>query len=409
MAIKQKNRHFLKNLSVKWSLFLYMSLCVIAALLLSVLLGSLFNNLQNDITNHYAALYEEELSRQGDIVVDDEVVQKDAIRFYTQSLESKFTPSDLRLYKLYGAISSFIVLLVFPFCIVLTSALFYHRKLKQPLAVLDASSAKIAEGNLDFQISYDSGNEFGRLAGSFETMRQTLYQTNREMWETMEQRKQLNAAFAHDLRTPLTVLKGYCDFLLKFLPDGKLGTDKTVSTLIMMQQYIGRLEGYTKTMTSLQKLEELVPSPQVVVFDTLCDALSTAALTLAGEKQLILHRHGSGSIALDSALVFQVCENLVANAARCAAGRVDITCRLSAGVLTITVTDDGPGFTAEALKRATEPYFRETKDKEQCGTAHFGIGLSICKLLCRAHGGTLKLANAGGGQVTASFAALSMK
>lgn len=95
---------------------------------------------------------------------------------------------------------------------------FYLRKIKKPLAILDLASSRIAAGELEFIDEYDSRNEFGRLAESFETMRVSLHKANREMWQMMEARKRLNAAFAHDMRTPLTVLRGYSDFLLKYIP-----------------------------------------------------------------------------------------------------------------------------------------------------------------------------------------------
>ena len=71
----------------------------------------------------------------------------------------------------------------------------------------------ISNNNLDFSIKYDSKDELGELCSSFETMRFTLANNFSEMWRQMEERKQLNAAFAHDLRTPLTVLKGYNEIL----------------------------------------------------------------------------------------------------------------------------------------------------------------------------------------------------
>ena len=68
--------------------------------------------------------------------------------------------------------------------------------------------------------------------------------------------------------------------------------------------------------------------------------------------------------------------------------------------LCLTVTDDGPGFSQEALKLAAEPYYSESERAE-----HFGLGLYICTVICRQHGGVLQLANAetGGGQVRVTF------
>ena len=65
----------------------------------------------------------------------------------------------------------------------------------------------------------------------------------------------LNAAFAHDLRTPLTVLKGQSDILIKYTPE--LSEEKIIETAKMMQRHIARLENYVNTMNTLQRLEDI--------------------------------------------------------------------------------------------------------------------------------------------------------
>ena len=91
--------------------------------------------------------------------------------------------------------------------------LFYRRRLRTPLGILEDSAAAIRGNDLDFRIAYDSRDEMGRLCQSFEEMRQELVCNKENMWKLVDRQKELNAAFAHDLRTPLTVLKGYTDFL----------------------------------------------------------------------------------------------------------------------------------------------------------------------------------------------------
>lgn len=121
-------------------------------------------------------------------------------------------------------------------CIITATLLFYRNKLKKPLTELKAASEMISNNNLNFSIKYDSKDELGELCSSFETMRFTLANNFSEMWRQMEERKQLNAAFAHDLRTPLTVLKGYNEIL-------QSNHDPiTKSTAVTMGKHIFRLE-----------------------------------------------------------------------------------------------------------------------------------------------------------------------
>lgn len=71
----------------------------------------------------------------------------------------------------------------------------------------------IADNDLDFSIGYGKQDELGQLCRAFETMRGELVKNDRYMWGLVEERKKINASIAHDLRTPITVIKGYSEYL----------------------------------------------------------------------------------------------------------------------------------------------------------------------------------------------------
>jgi len=396
--------HLFRDLSLKWSFVLYVAVCIIAILLLSISLSGFFGWLQNDIKQYYEDLYRDELAKQAYLVLDEGVIQGESIWIYTENIQNRFSERDSKLYDLYGILNILVVPITSVLCIIATGVIFYLRKLKKPLLILDSASARIAAGDLDFKVEYDSHNEFGRLAASFETMRESLHEVNREMWQMMEARRRLNAAFAHDLRTPLTVLRGYCDFLLKYVPKGKISDERAISTLSTIDVYLKRLEEYTATMSSLQKLDEIELSPKEVSFSSLCDELKSISVMLVSEKRIEFHSNGDGVLYVDLPAVFQTYENLISNAVRYAKNEIKVSCIVKDSILSIIVEDDGPGFTPEALKNATEPYF--STEKSMSDVMHFGIGLYICRIMCQKHGGALAIENATGAKVTASFAIL---
>jgi len=125
---------------------------------------------------------------------------------------------------------------------------------KMPLAVLGEAHQRISDNDLNFTAHYESKDEMGRLVESFEKMCAALLSNNRQMWRQMEQRKQLNAAFAHDLRIPLTVLKGYSEIL-----QSENENQNTRDTAVTMKKHIGRLERYVDSMSNLQKMEDVAP------------------------------------------------------------------------------------------------------------------------------------------------------
>lgn len=86
--------------------------------------------------------------------------------------------------------------------------LFYRIKLKTPISVLKMGTERILNRDLDFSIPDISEDELGQICRGFEIMRAELLQANQELWEQAEDRKRLNAAFSHDLRNPVAVLKG---------------------------------------------------------------------------------------------------------------------------------------------------------------------------------------------------------
>ena len=271
-------------------------------------------------------------------------------------------------------------------CILGAALLFYRNKLKRPLAELRLASEKIAENNLDFRVEYEAADELGQLCSSFEIMRSTLAANFAEMWRQIEDRRQLNAAFAHELRTPLTVLKGY-DEMLK-----DSGDERTKRIADTMEKHIMRMEHYVDSMGNLRRLEDLKPQREKISMKDLASVLydSVSMECRAHGKMLFFKNHTqSKELMADRDSILQVANNLTANAVRYAESVVTFCMEETEGGLLLKVTDDGKGFSEEGLRQATNPYFTEEKGNGK----HFGIGLYLCRILCGHHGGWLKIGN----------------
>lgn len=282
-------------------------------------------------------------------------------------------------------------------CILAAAFLFYRNRLREPLGELKRASEKISASDLEFTLQYERADELGELCASFETMRAALRDSFSRMWRQMEERKRLNAAFAHDLRTPLTVLRGY-DELLQAKED-----DEVRATAVTMGKHIRRLERYVESMRQLQRLEDRQPEARPLSLTELSSALYESAEMLCREKgkRLCLeNRTVSGRLCLDGAFLSQVVGNLVANAVRYAAACVTLVLREKDEGLALEVNDDGPGFDARMLREAQKPFVTGEGREE-----HYGLGLYICRLLCEHHGGWLKVENGqpSGAKVTAFF------
>lgn len=392
-----------KSGSLKWKLMLYIPICAILAYLGTYIIGMGSNELQDWYQQKYIGI--DFHPHEG---AHEVLFNKDgSISYYIYEVYEDGSATTDHLYKrvVYWLISYAQVILIPAWvllCVALTGILFYRRELEQPITTLLDASEKISENCLDFHVKSDKKNELGVLCRSFEEMRAALYQNNQEMWRMLEERKRLNAAFSHDMRTPITVLKGYTDLLENYVPGGKISQEKLLEILGLMSGQIARLEKYTQKMSALQKLEDIVPERKLVTWSRLLEQCGEIEKALIDKLQVThIDKCSIEGLSLDEELVFEVYENLLSNAVRYAKSRLEIEIYAAGNKLRITIQDDGTGFTPEALRRAADPFYRDDKEKEN---VHFGLGLYICRVLCEKCGGELIVENGeSGGKVTAVF------
>lgn len=282
-------------------------------------------------------------------------------------------------------------ILIYIIALFTTASMFYHLKLKEPLKILTQGAACIIDTNLDFTIETTSQDELGQLCTAFETMRKTLLENNYTLWRQAEERKRLNAAFSHNLRNPVTVLKGSIKLALKNIEDITTASNPFTDHLLRMESYTNRIEQYVETMSSIQKLEDITLQPELVKWDNLISELKNMLCFVREDTQKQIQftpAKYEKNILIDKSVLFQIAENLVSNALRFAAARIDILCSISSGKLLLSVTDDGCGFPEKLLQNGIQPFQKGNEDM-----GHFGMGLYTCELLCQKHDGNITLKN----------------
>ena len=291
----------------------------------------------------------------------------------------------------YGSYAAMVGLPVFYIAVGIgaAAAVYYRKKLREPITQLQNGVERIQEDNLDFHIEYDGDDELGRLCCSMEKMRRELRQKHKALWESLEQRKLLNASVSHDLRTPITVLKGYLDYLEKNIPQDKLTEDMLLDTVSSMQGAVNRLELYVESVRDIEKIENIEIEKRSENVKLLLNELRSNVQQLAGNKEIIISNDITvDKIQIDKGVFFRILENLLQNALRYAEKQVSINLSHKKDFLILTVKDDGKGFSAADLEKATTVFYSNDKEKQ-----HFGIGLSVCKILCEKHGGLLYVGN----------------
>lgn len=273
--------------------------------------------------------------------------------------------------------------------IMILSHLYFKKKLEEPLALLKLEMEYIGRDDLSFDCSYCSNDEMGAVCRAFNKMRLQLVENRKSLWDLMEDQRELNAAFAHDIRTPMTVMKGYSQMLLKFYSQGKISDEKLLETLRMIDRQADRVERFSETMKEMHSIDEWKIDKREIGLCELMEKLSGNLGGMANEEvtvSVVYDKSQDQSLHCDVSLIEEVTDNLLSNALRYAERQVVFTAALDRGKLYLYVKDDGPGFSKEALEKASRPYFTTARE-------HFGMGLTICKTLCKKHGGSLEVTN----------------
>ncbi len=325
--------------------------------------------------------------------------------FTIERMESSFSTLRPKQQLLYRAISISMVGLPFIYSVIgimLCAWWFYRKKLSPPIQVLADATKHIKGQDLDFTVAYNSNDELGRLCTAFEEMRQALYDNNRQLWNMIEQRRILQASVAHDLRNPIAIIEGYVEYMQQCFTNGSLNDEKLQHTLSNLAITSKRLERYTDYIRDLNTIEETETKYSVVQLpDFLKNATESLSL-IAGQHSLEIEYHSTVSkcqVKLDEQIFYRIVENIFSNAIRYANSKVSFLYTFIDDVLTITITDDGKGFSKAMLRKKNTFLYSEDKTGE-----HMGLGLATSRVLSQKHGGCLELSN-----VTPSGASVTIK
>ena len=311
-----------------------------------------------------------------------------------ERIESSYSMLSPKVRTVYRASQICMVLLSFLFAVIgitLCAWWFYHKVLEPPIIVMMDATAHIQDHDLNFQITFDRQDELGQLCTAFEKMRRTLYENNRQMWNMLEERRALQASVAHDLRNPIAIMTGYVEYLQENSKSGTLTEEKLEKALFNLGITAERMVRYTDTMRNMDTIEETAVQPREVEFPEFLQHMADSLAILFQNTEVRFSCNcqvPKCRAILDGELLYRIMENLLSNALRFAEQKIELTFCLEHGILTSTVTDDGPGFSDKLLKKKTALFYSEDTSGQ-----HLGLGLAVSRVLCQKHGGTIELSN----------------
>lgn len=261
---------------------------------------------------------------------------------------------------------------------------------------------KIEQQDLDFEIQKSKLFEVDQALDALDHMRIALRQSLSKQWYDDKMRQDQLSALAHDLKTPLTIIRGNTELLFEtsLSTEQRECAEYIENSSLQMQDYVQTLIEATKSWDSYQ------PCMKKVNMGSLLMRLKNQIDGLCAVNNITLHwdcGQYPAYITADHDLLIRMLVNVLSNAVEHTpqGGNVTFEVWEYNNELSFRITDTGTGFSDEALKHATEQFFMD--DDSRNSKSHYGIGLYVAASIAKKHGGKILLENsvvASGAKVT---------
>ena len=271
--------------------------------------------------------------------------------------------------------------------------------LRRSLGDLERASQRIAAGDLNFELHVEGRDEVAAVARSFDRMRRSLIEQRRMLRAERERKRSFLMAVSHDLRTPLTSIKGY----LEALQDG-LARDRGAELryLRIARDRVDLLETRIADLNELLRMEtgewrmQREPRSLTAILGGLAADYREDALLLGRRFEVGFDLPDQLVVDADWSLFTRVTDNLMENALQYTRNgdRIRFAALQHNGQIEVAVEDSGPGIPAEQLAHIFDPFFRGAADRPGPGS---GLGLAVARSIVEAHGWQIGAAAGNGG------------
>ena len=286
-----------------------------------------------------------------------------------------------------------LVCLVVPIIVICLVIWIYH-SIVTPIHMLQLATQNIKNGNLDFEVEVHNQDEIGELCEDFEEMRIRLKDNAEEKLRTEQQQKELISNISHDLKTPITAIKGYVEGLIDGVADTQEKQNKYLQTVyskaIDMDRLINELSFYSKIDTN--KIPYTFHRINVVGYFE--DCAEDLGRELEDEGFGFSYQNyvdDSVQMIADAEQLKRVINNIVGNSKKYS-DKTETTIRMTVkdvgDFVQIEIEDNGRGIAAKDLPYIFDRFYR-TDASRNSSKGGSGIGLSIVKKIMEDHGGKI--------------------
>ncbi len=271
-------------------------------------------------------------------------------------------------------------------------ALRFSRVLKKKLDSLITVTEKIQEQDLNFSVKKGDIKEINSILEAMDKMRRELKASLKKQWEADQGRREQIAALAHDLKTPLTVIRGNAELLY----DMDL-TEEQAESAGFIEESSLQMQNYIKMLIELSKDAKLYRLRfQKNSLSAFLQDIGKTARGLCASRDIRFKpdvRSERKEFYGDVNLLSRALDNIISNAAEHSPSGGTVTMEVfdEKEYLAFSVSDNGKGFSGAALKYAVSQFYMD--DASRSSKLHFGIGLYAADTIAKQHGGVLILEN----------------
>lgn len=274
----------------------------------------------------------------------------------------------------------------------LSVGLWIYRSIAVPLVKLKKATKNIKEGNLDFVLEVEGNDEFSQLCQDFEEMRKRLKESTEEKILMDKENKELISNISHDLKTPITAVKGYVEGIMDGVADTPEKMDRYIRTIYNkaneMDRLINELTFYSKIDTN--RIPYTFNKIHISdYFEDCVDELSVELESSGVSLTYFNYLEEDAVVIADAEQLKRVINNIVSNSLKYMdklKGVINIRLRDVGDFIQIEIEDNGKGIAQKDLANIFERFYR-TDASRNSSKGGSGIGLSIVKKIMEDHGG----------------------
>lgn len=287
--------------------------------------------------------------------------------------------------------------MIYAFILVLclTSILLTHwiqKGIFTPINQLNTAMQNIAEGNLEYMLPTEEKGEIGELYRNYEDMRLRLKESTDEKFEHEQKNKELVSNISHDLKTPITSIKGYVEGIMDGVADTPEKMNKYIKTIYDKANDMDRLINELTTYSGIDNNRIPYTFRRINVADYFGDCVEEVGLDLESKNIQLNYEaliEPSTQIIADPEQLKRVINNIISNSVKYMnkeKGVIDIRILDELDAIRVEIEDNGMGVAAKDLPNIFERFYR-TDASRNSSKGGSGIGLSIVKKIIEDHGG----------------------